>query len=137
MGKRGPQPQPAELRKLRGNPGKRAIPKTPTGDPTLPVCPAELKHLKKSWDYYGGILVKLKILCNTDGLAWGLLWTTFDNYMDARKIGDIGLQLRVVKAIVPLLDRFGMSPSSRASLNIEAPKEEDEFSKFLKKRANA
>jgi len=134
MGKRGPQPQPAELRKLRGNPGKRAIPKTPKGEAKLPECPEELAELKADWDYYGGILVKLGILCDTDGIAWELLWTTWDNYLKARGIGDIGLQLRVAHALLPILDRFGMSPSSRASLHIDAPQEEDEFSAFIKKR---
>ena len=134
MGKRGPQPQPIELRKLRGNPGKRAIPKVPTGEPKLPECPEDLAGLKASWDYYGEILVRLRILCDTDGVSWRLLWSTFDNYLNARKIGDIGLQLRIVNTMIPLLDRFGMSPSARASLNIEAPKEEDEFSKFLASR---
>jgi phage terminase small subunit len=130
MGKRGPKPQPAELKALRGNPGKRAIIDVPKGEPECPVCPDDLKGVKKDWDHYGGILAKLGILRTTDAVAWRLLWSTFKNYLSAEAIGDIQLQLRIVKAILPLLDRFGMNPSSRSSLKIEAPKGEDEFSKF-------
>ena len=137
MGKRGPQPQPAELRALRGNPGKRAIPHPPKGEAMLYPCPDDMKDIKPAWDYYGGVLVKLGILTNTDGIAWELLWRTWKNYKDATADGDIAMQLRIVKAITPLLDRFGMNPTSRSSLKIEAPKAEDEFSKFLAKQRNS
>lgn len=31
MGKRGPKPEPVQLRSIRGNPGKRPVPEAPTG----------------------------------------------------------------------------------------------------------
>lgn len=131
MGKRGPKPQPAELKALRGNPGKRALPKVPVSDPMMPDIPKDMPaRIASMWSHYGGVLVRIGILREADGVAWELLWRTFKNYLDAVQIGDIALQLRTVKAILPLLDRFGMNPTSRSSLSIEPPKGEDEFTKF-------
>ena len=43
MGKRGPRPQPTQLRLVRGNPGKRAINKLePKPDGGIPAKPAWL-----------------------------------------------------------------------------------------------
>lgn len=150
MGKRGPQPQPAELKKLRGNPGKRALSKTPLGEAVCPACPEDLYHIKSTWDHYGGILSGLGILRDTDGIAWEMLWRTWDKYIQAAKATKIQrlksettgniivdpliiIESKYLTNLLRLLDRFGMSPSTRGSLNIEAPKEVDEFTAFLQR----
>jgi phage terminase small subunit len=150
MGKRGPQPQPAELKKLRGNPGKRAIKEVPKGAAICPDCPADLEHVSGLWSHYGEILARLGILRETDGIAWEMLWRTFDKYIQAAKVTKIGrvktesgsmgvdpliiIEGKYLNNLLRLLDRFGMSPTSRGALNIEAPKEADEFTAFLQRK---
>ena len=150
MGKRGPQPQPAELKRFRGNPGKRAIKHVPTGQPGCPKCPAELAHVRKDWNHYGRILAGLGILRDTDAVTWDALWRTFDKYMQLATQSKavrikaengsatvdplLALELQYLNTLLRLLDRFGMSPSSRGALNIEAPKHADEFSAFLSRK---
>ena len=150
MGRRGPQPQPNDLKKLRGNPGKRPIKEIPLAKVGIPVCPDELSHLKPTWDYYGLILERIGILRETDAIAYETMFRTFDKYMqitkaakpgrirteDGRMLTDphMAMELQYLNALMRLLDRFGMSPSARNSLSIEAPKDEDEFTRFLNAR---
>ena len=154
MGKRGPQPQSAELKALRGNPGKRAIPHPPKAEAMCPPCPTDLYHLEIGWNYYGNILARLGILRATDEMAYGALWRTFDKYIKAAeavsaaintgdpeliaaaaKLGD--KELQYLGVLIKLLDRFGMNPSSRSSIGIEAPRgeEKSEFEKLREKLA--
>lgn len=163
MGKRGPQPQSAELKKLRGNPGKRAIPKTASSTPMVHACPDDLASIKTTWDHYGKLLAKMGILQDSDGIAWDALWRTWKKYMEladrreqldklvksvsgapdsapeviesiVRLISKIEpLELQYLSALTRQLDHFGMSPSSRGSIAVEPSKEESEFEKFLKR----
>lgn len=164
MGKRGPQPQSAELKKLRGNPGKRAIKEVPTAPAGYPKCPADLvADVGKEWDRYGKVLSSLGILRETDWPMYDALWRTWAKYKvladrsakldeltdalepndDAKLIAQIlrlvskiePLELQYLGALVKLLDHFGMAPSSRGSISVEPPKEESEFEKFLAKQA--
>jgi len=82
MGKRGPQPQSAELKKLRGNPGKRAIPNTASSEPKKHRCPDDLIDIKKTWDHYSAMLAKMGILQASDAIAWDALWRTWKKYKE-------------------------------------------------------
>jgi len=163
MGKRGPQPQSAELKKLRGNPGKRAIPETASSTPMVHECPSDLLDIKTTWDYYGNLLAKMGILQDSDAIAWDALWRTWKKYKelsirresldelverateDEEADGDLiqsilklvskiePLELQYLAALTRQLDHFGMSPSSRGSIAIDPPKEESEFEQFMKR----
>lgn len=133
MGKRGPQPQPAELKKLRGNPGKRAVKETASSTPMVPECPGSLKSVKATWDHYGQILAKMGILQESDGVSWELLWRTWADYLYACNDPECTMsnKLQLANTVQRLLDHFGMSPSARGSIAIDPPKEESEFEQFL------
>jgi hypothetical protein len=163
MGKRGPQPQSAELKKLRGNPGKRAIPETASSTPMVHECPDDLADIKSTWDYYGNLLAKMGILQDSDAIAWDALWRTWKKYKELalrREVLDElveiasndpnkeastikslftliakiePLELQYLQALTRQLDHFGMSPSSRGSIAIDPPKEESEFERFMKR----
>ncbi|OHD56894.1 MAG: hypothetical protein A2Y33_01625 [Spirochaetes bacterium GWF1_51_8] len=133
MGKRGPQPQPAELKALRGNPGKRAIPNTASSVPMLKKCPASLKGIKATWDHYGKVLADMGILQDSDGISWELLWRTWADYLSACKDPDFSVseKIKIANTVQRLLDHFGMSPSARGSIAVDPPKKESEFEKYL------
>jgi len=135
MGKRGPQPQSAELKKLRGNPGKRAIPKTASSVPMVHECPDDLLDIKSTWDHYGDVLAKMGILQDSDGVAWEILWRTWYDYLSLCKDEEAKLsdKIQLSNTVLRLLDHFGMSPSSRGSIAIDPPKEESEFERFMKR----
>jgi phage terminase small subunit len=117
-----------------------------------PRCPADLAHVRKDWNHYGRILAGLGILRDTDAIAWEALWRTFAKYMKLTATAKAGrlnpegnpaglmldpflsIELQYLNTLLRLLDRFGMSPSSRGALNIEAPKEADDFTKFLQRK---
>ena len=137
MGKRGPQPQPVELRKLRGNPGKRAMPNPPKGEVVVISCPARLAEHKKLWDKYATILEKIGILRETDALAYECLFDCLAIYIDHRDKGEAREQMAAARELRTWMQHFGLTPSSRSSIGIEAPKEEDEFTAFLKSQKKA
>ena len=162
MGKRGPKPQAKELKELRGNPGKRALPDSPSSDPDVPLCPDDLLDIKSVWDEYGDVLKNMGVLQKSDGIMWDALWRTWAKYKeianrrveldemvdaiegeeDLDKISRIlklvtriePLEIQYLNTLMRLLDHFGMSPSSRSSIQISKPQEEDEFTKFLKEQ---
>lgn len=147
MGKRGPQPAPDALKMLRGNPGKRRVQSCPAAAPSVPACPRDLVKIRPLWDHYGAALARLRILTDTDHLAFGLLWKTYLRWCEANRKATmkvhrnskgfpaadplLTVEAKYIHAVVSLMDRFGMSPSSRTGLRIEAPKGEDEFTRFM------
>jgi phage terminase small subunit len=87
------------------------------------------------------MLANLGILRESDAVAWDALWRTYDKYMaagravavaiesgDPEKIAAAArfgaLELQYLGVLIKLLDRFGMNPSSRNAIGIEAPKGE-------------
>ena len=162
MGKRGPQPKPAEINRLHGNPGKRPIKDVPTAPAGVPPCPEDLADVKAEWDRYGEMLSGLGVLRETDAVMYEAMWRTWAKYsaitkrsamlndmvedIDAGETPEIlesciriiakiePLELQYLAALVRLLDHFGMSPSSRSSLSVEKPAEPSEFDQFLAKR---
>lgn len=72
MGLRGPAPTPTRLRVLRGNPGKRPLPKEPEGaaltsDQVKKQCPADIDgEVKEFWNYYADKFAPIKIIMATD-----------------------------------------------------------------------
>jgi phage terminase small subunit len=124
------KPTPTHLKVLRGNPGKRPLPKNepqPQGDV---IRPRFLKgRAAKIWEEYAPELIRLKLLTSVDAhtfAAWCALTAEFEKdptKMLAAKIG----QMRALAAA------FGMEASSRARLGT-APKsdERDPFEDFMK-----
>ena len=68
MGRRGPKPKPTALKKLLGNPGKRALnehePIPPEGEIKPP--PYVRDGARKYWDYYAPILASMRVLTVAD-----------------------------------------------------------------------
>ena len=108
MGLRGPKPQPTRLRLLRGNPGKRPLPKdepqprrvmppgiTPTRDEIaaeafMPPGPADEGALKV-WRYLVEITSRMGVLTEADGLA---LWDLGCHLRQIFELEDLSLQMR-------------------------------------------
>jgi P27 family predicted phage terminase small subunit len=147
MGRRGPKPKPTALKKLLGNPGKRALnehePIPPEGEIKPP--PSVRAGARKYWDYYAPILVSMRVLTVADvGLlgrycnllqryeildeflmAKGPAGTTYalkDKNGKARGAQEIpqAWEYRQVHGQLLAMEReLGLTPSSRTRLRVE------------------
>ena len=147
MGKRGKKTEPTQLKILRGNPGKRALPKDePQPESGFPPCPEHLQGMaREAWEIFSVQLENARVGTALDATALELLCTSYALYRDAAeqvakygpcwvKPTDDGLPLvcyspyviileRERKNIKTLLAEFGMTPSSRTGLAMDKPPE--------------
>lgn len=153
MGKRGPAPKPTSLKKLQGNPGKRAL---PAGEPQphvgerTPSVPAWLDDEAKAiWRRYARTLWEMRLLTEVDVEAFASLCEAMALYHTAvEKIQEEGavqetkngytaqsgwmtVRNTALNDMQRLMKEFGMTPSSRAGLNLEPEQQEDDIGSFL------
>lgn len=83
---------PTALKKLRGNPGKRALPKDepqPRGCDNVPSCPKYLKAdavAAARWDYDASQLVQMKVLTEADQGALEMRSYIYSQIYELREI---------------------------------------------------
>jgi P27 family predicted phage terminase small subunit len=151
----GRKPKPTALRVLQGNAGKRALPKhepTPAAEP--PPKPAHLtERAAAAWDRVAPELHRLGLLSVVDGLALELLVCAYDDWREAhievaaegatyetetehgrivRAHPQVAIRSDAWRRVKSILAEFGLTPSSRARLDIEAPGQEDPMDAFLR-----
>lgn len=161
MGKRGPAPKPTGLKVLNGNPGKRPINESepqPTKPVEAPKPPSFLStYAKKEWKRIVPVLMKVNLLTEADYSALAAYCQCYDRWVSAEKairahakanngkytfetesgyvqqIPEIGISNQAMKEMRNFAKEFGLTPSSRTNLHIEAPlEEEDPFVQFMK-----
>ena len=144
MSSRGRKPKPTELKRLQGNPGKRAMngrepkPKTPV------KRPRGLKGIRrKFWDEHAEELERLCILTGVDVPAFRLLLESYSFAIEAAadlRHSSFTVEGRDGPKKNPLVQvwrdnallfksmatEFGMTPSSRARLKL--PEEAEQLS---------
>ena len=151
MGKRGPRKLPAKVHEKRGTKKRcrHAEPKVP-GAATIPPPPAELSEIAgRVWNDVGTKLVKAGLLTELDELALRLLCESVEMYFEACRecVGQltiesdkgnvlqnpaVAIRNRAWAQIVKLCQEFGLTPSARTGLNVDAkPPEDDAVSKIL------
>lgn len=148
---RGRKPKPTEIKKLEGNPGKRALnKKEPKPETAIPICPPHLKGAARTeWARITTELHALKIISRIDRAALAAYCQAWEDYVKACKqvekegaviISDKGgayqnpwvsIKNSSMDRMVRISSEFGMTPSSRARVKVEAPDEEDEMANML------
>ena len=147
MSKRGPKPTPTKLKLLRGNPGKRPLPKNePQPKRGLGDCPPHLTgKAAKAGEEFSAELEAVGVGTSLDACALELLCTSNQLYREAAeqvakhgpcwiRAGNNGLPAvqyspyaavmeRERKNIGRSLAEFGLTPSSRSQVSVETPKE--------------
>jgi P27 family predicted phage terminase small subunit len=149
MGLRGPAPKPTAIKRLQGNPGKRALnEREPQLEPGIPACPDHLDATaRKEWDRVSKLLVGMKVLTEADYIALGNLCQAYSTLITAQRqlnksgilykassgyvqqsplLGIITAQTTIVNK---LLAEFGLTPSSRTRVAIvdTTPKRPNRF----------
>ena len=134
---KGPRPIPSAIKRARGNPGRRPLPKhEPRPTVSVPACPAELNAAaRREWMRAGAILERLRVITDLDRGVLSIYCSAFATRMLAekhiRKEGHIvdtvsarGVPMRVPnlwirigrdagKQMMDACRELGLSPSSR------------------------
>ncbi len=136
---RGRKPKPTALRKLEGNPGKRAInarePQPPKG---VPECPEFLDdEARAEWFRVAHVLAEMRLLTPVDRSALAAYCTAYSRWVSAekqvKKYGTVvkalssGLPMKspyltvadqAMEAMRKLMVEFGLTPSSRSRIRL-------------------
>ena len=149
----GRKPVPTNLRILRGNPGKRPLPKEPKYKEIveIPKAPKYLNKVgKQEWKRAATILTEVKVLTENDIQALGAYCVNYQTWVDCiAKLQEEGLTTirknsvmvspyfvmsnQLSKEMRAYWTEFGMTPSSRTKVQATPQEKDDEFDKFLKK----
>ena len=151
---RGRKPKPTEQKKLEGNPGKRGLNnQEPKPETKVPPCPSHLKaEARKEWDRVTKKLLALNIISEIDRASLVAYCTAWSMYVKAcgklEKQSEVmisenggmyqnpwvAIRNKAMEQILKFSAEYGMTPSSRARLKVEAPTEGDELEKMLMAR---
>ena len=153
MGKRGPPPAPAAVKRMLGNPGKRKIRPDLPSPPGAPPMPKRLMVepvAVQKWNELTPILLSLGTLTQADGEALATLCEVYAAtqacLLELRATGpvmrtDLGgvkpnpagpLYRSLVALQASLMGEFGLTPSSRTRLGGKEEKPTDEVEEFFK-----
>ena len=153
MSTRGRKPVPAAVKRLAGNPGKRAIrPElpAPAGTPPMPKRLMVEPLAVEKWSELVPILLSLGTLTTADGEALATLCEVYAAtqacLLELRASGpvmrtDLGgvkpnpagpLYRSLVALQASLMGEFGLTPSSRVRLGGKEEKPTDEVEEFFK-----
>lgn len=153
MGRRGPKPKPTALKRLAGNPGKRALPANeprPNRSARAPRCPAWLNDDAQAlWRIYArplwelGLLTELDVdalatLCEATALyrkackaitVEGAVHMTDSGYRHASPW--VNIRNQALGQMKQLWAVFGMTPGDRSRIEMPAGEDDDPFEAFL------
>ena len=163
MGKRGPRPQPTQLKIMRGNPGCRPInkaePQPPSDGVVMPGHLGEVAAGK--WCELLPLLQAVKVMTRADVESLARYCDTYEWWLATRaklkKEGDtypilndkgevkyiaqrpeVSIANKLAAQLRQLESDFGLSPAARTSLKVEPDaKEESVLNKFLARRQKA
>jgi len=156
MGRRGPRPEPTQIKIARGNPGKRKLnTKEPKPSNARPRRPLALSKLADAcWKSLIPKLDKLGVLTQTDSDMLVLYCETWGRWREARDwikkhgakypvMGEDGrpkfwkpwpeIQIEIASrfTLIRLASEFGMTPSSRTQIVGSEKEDRDELLAFL------
>ena len=153
----GRMPTPTAIKVLRGNPGKRALPKgeprPATGD-RVPSAPRWLsEEARAEWRRLAPRLHAVGLLTEVDGTALGLLCEAFAQYVTAKAVVDregmllvsekgnsyqhpaAGLMTQARGELMKWAREFGMTPSARTRIVVDTGSEERSLADLLAEAA--
>lgn len=153
---KGRKPKPTALKKLAGNPGKKALPDNePQPEKGRPPKPLAMgPKASELWDRLSDELYGMGVLTSVDGLALRMLCENWERFMEARRIVNaygsmtyetqstggilikvnpaVGIMERADRAIRGWCSEFGLTPAARSRVEKALDDgEEDEIESFF------
>lgn len=134
---RGRKPIPSEVKRLNGNPGKRALnPSEPKPAAKAPACPAHVQgEARKEWRRIVRELSAVGIVTQLDRAALTAYVTAWQRWIEAeeqlRKLGPIvkapsgfpiqnpylAVANKAIEQVIKISAEFGLTPSSRSRVS--------------------
>ncbi len=158
MGARGPAPKPTALKRLEGNPGKRALNTIePHFTAKAPPCPRHLSNeARREWRRVTKELLDKNLLQVVDRAALAAYCQSWAHWVQAEEemakpdfsmmeVTDKGYQYvspwlnvanQALKQMKAFLTEFGLTPASRTRIQIAEPTEHDDYAEYLRSRPN-
>ena len=150
----GRKPLPTAVKELRGNPGKRPLnSREPRARVKAPTCPKHLgKTARAEWRRVVRELTAMRVLSEIDRAALAGYCVAYGRWVEAEeqvaKLGTVvkttngnliqnpylSIANRALIDMAKLATEFGMTPSSRSRVKVDAPREKSEFELFLEKK---
>lgn len=148
----GRKPVPTALKLVRGNPGKRALPKDepqPSLDAPMPEWLSP--EAAKNWPAVAKQLHDAGLLTAIDAAALGLYCEAFARWKDANarivRFGSVvkspngypiqspylAIANKAHEQMTKLLAEFGMTPASRTRVSVSKPDPAAQYAKFVRK----
>lgn len=146
MGARGPRAKPTEIKELEGNPGKRRLNNKPVFDLT-DACrkppPYLGSYAKKEWKRVLPLLERNGLFTDADYIPLAAYCQAVDTWIIAEKAKrangmtdvtdkgnviqrpEVGIANSALQNILKFGREFGLSPSSRADLDVDKAVESD------------
>lgn len=138
MGKRGPPPKPAAIKRLQGNPGKRPIPDEPEYSIGVGQRPEWLNDTEavRFWNKYAPLLTEHGVVTSGDWASFATLCQTWADWRHAhaaleengavtvsgagstRPSGYFRVERELAKEFRMLCGRFGLTPSDRSGVPV-------------------
>lgn len=156
MGRRGPAPKPTELKRLEGNPGKRALnTREVQFTAKAPTCPKHLTgEARKEWRRVSKELLAKNLLQVVDRAALAAYCQNWARWVEAEEkmaqpdfhlIGctDKGYEYvspwftvanQSLKQMRAFLAEFGLTPASRTRIQAPEQAEHDEYAEYRRSR---
>lgn len=153
---RGRKPKPTAMKKLAGNPGKRALNSSepqPEAPDRPPYAPRHLSdEAQKEWRRIVKALLRMGLYTEVDRVALEMYCQAYGDWLDAEQmVREQGAVLESDKGnfyqnpwyaaanrewekLRKMLPEFGLTPSARSRLTIDEPEERDEFAELLFRR---
>jgi phage terminase small subunit len=127
-----PMPTPTALKKLRGNPGKRALNRTePTPAPACPDPPAFLTDADAIaiWHEEAPTMIALGLLGTTHRRAFAMLCDKLAAYYRGRQN-----DRETLSAILRLMDGFGMTPAAQSKVRAPSTEPTSKWAMLLRRK---
>ena len=146
----GRKPKPKRLQLLQGRPGKRPPANEPKPPPIAPECPDWLAdEAKEEWRRVAPKLERLGLLTEIDRTALAAYCQEYARWVEAEAVlaevgmvietekgylyqrPELGIARKALQLIKSWCAEFGLTPSSRARMNLPEQSEEDGLEKLL------
>ena len=157
MGQRGPAPKPTAIKRLEGNPGKRALnAREPKFTAKAPPCPKHLDgEAREEWRRITRELVQTPgLLKVVDRAALAAYCQNWARWVEAEeKMADPEFQLigctdkgyeyvspwltvanQALKQMKAFLTEFGLTPASRTRIQVTGDGDGDDFDEYVGRR---
>lgn len=128
----GPKPAPTALKKLAGNPGKRALNARephPQGGP--PPCPDWMPpEGRKQWERVVPELDRLKLLTSVDGAVLEGFCAAYSEFVETVRAGE-SIKPSLMAQVRYFAGELGLTPAARARLSTPTGQEDEQIEMFF------